>query len=102
MPDPYSMPAGREMDFEIARKIYEIQHVPSTFPKYSSSSSAMEIFVRMVNRPFSVRHRFYFSLQEQARLSCGLAVTWPDVLTVLAHDLPLAICRAALKAVDHA
>jgi hypothetical protein len=90
------------MDFEIARKIYEIHHVPSTFPNYSSSSAAMEIFIRMVNRPFSVRQRFYCALQEQARLSCELEVAWPDVLTVLAHDLPLAICRAALKAVNHA
>jgi hypothetical protein len=49
-----------------------------------------------------VRQRFYCALQEQARLSCELEVAWPDVLTVLAHDLPLAICRAALKAVDHA
>lgn len=71
-------------------------------PRYSSfMGSAWDVHREMCDRPFSVRQRYLRAIQEQATTDDGAnLVAWPDVLVVLRHRFPEAICKAALVAME--
>lgn len=67
-------------------------------PRYSTDiAAAWKVYLHVMDQSFSVRRNFYAHLQEMTRDQAGgNLVAWPEVLTVLRHELPTAICRAAL------
>lgn len=69
-------------------------------PYYSSDiAAAWEVHLNVLNRVFSLRKAYHEALQQQASQQVGFSVAWPDVLTVLRHAMPKAICIAAISAV---
>lgn len=70
-------------------------------PLYSSDlTAAWLVHLAMCNRRFSTRRTYFKALQAQATLAAGIEVAWPDVLLVLRHRMPEAICLAALHTVE--
>jgi hypothetical protein len=105
-------PAGRDIDALVA-KAFDLpltETVPPgeqgegqerLIPYSTEIAFAWPIFLRMNDRLFSVRQRFYQALADLAwGRAGGSRVLWPDVLTVLRHEFPECVCRAALIALE--
>ena len=60
-------------------------------------SEAWCVFCKVMSGCFSRRSRFYDELQQltQAHTKEAWKIAWPDVLTVLRHEMSFSICRAA-------
>lgn len=75
-------------------------------PEYSTDiAAAWEVHQKVVERGISRRRRYYAAMQDyasdRAGLIAGTKFCWPDVLTALSKDgMPMAICIAALKALE--
>jgi hypothetical protein len=87
---------------------YADVHVGSQrIPAYSTEiAAAWQIISAVGTWRFSRRRRFFAALREQARLTTGEYIAWPDALILFGRDegtmppFPLAICRAALATVE--
>lgn len=71
-------------------------------PFYSTDmAAAWKVFLYVMKLDSAVWARFYSQLQQmtQQQEPPFMLVKWPYVLTELRHEMPMAICRAALMAV---
>jgi hypothetical protein len=77
-------------------------------PNYSTDMrAAWEVHLAICERLFSVRRRYFAALQDLTRPEPPSdfvrpldGAAWPDVLVVLRHRMPEAICLAALTAME--
>jgi len=110
------LPAGRELDDLIAEHVMGWTKTAAGSWRDENGILQVQMFSTKIGAAwqvhtlacswiFSKRKRYFETLQELASAWAGLSwpdvrLAWPDVLSVLCDDMPLAICRAALKAVQ--